>query len=94
MFIYFQEETLEAILFGDADASAEPSSGDAPNMVSVPALVEEIERLNKNLQHARELLSETEATNATLVDQVSPEFTTMCCIAVQKSTFPLPLLLL
>ncbi|EPB76742.1 GRIP domain protein [Ancylostoma ceylanicum] len=64
-----QEETLEEILFGDGDANAEPNSGEAPAVVSVPALVEEIERLNKNLQHARELLNETEATNATLVDQ-------------------------
>ncbi|KIH68658.1 GRIP domain protein [Ancylostoma duodenale] len=64
-----QEETLEEILFGDSDANTEANSGDAPTMLSVPALVEEIERLNKNLQHARELLNETEATNATLVDQ-------------------------
>ncbi|RCN46748.1 GRIP domain protein, partial [Ancylostoma caninum] len=66
---FLQEETLEEILFGDSDANTESVAGDAPTMLSVPALVEEIERLNKNLQHARELLNETEATNATLVDQ-------------------------
>ncbi|KAK6766466.1 hypothetical protein RB195_026022 [Necator americanus] len=64
-----QEETLEEILFGEAAGSPEPCSENAFTMTSVPILTEEIERLNKNLQHARELLNETEATNATLVDQ-------------------------
>ncbi|KHJ99903.1 GRIP domain protein [Oesophagostomum dentatum] len=63
------EETLEEVLFGNASSSPEPNSEDAFTVTSVPALVEEVERLNKNLQHARELLSEAEATNATLVDQ-------------------------
>ncbi|VDM74455.1 unnamed protein product [Strongylus vulgaris] len=67
--LLYVEETLEEVLFGNASSSPEPISEVTPTFVSVPALVEELEHLKKNLQHAQELLCETEATNATLVDQ-------------------------
>ncbi|VDO22195.1 unnamed protein product [Haemonchus placei] len=66
------ERTLEDVLFGEEAADTDsPRLNDGNNVKSVHQLMEQNERLVKNLQHTRELLSDTEATNATLVAQSS-----------------------
>ncbi|KAK6061075.1 GRIP domain protein [Cooperia oncophora] len=63
------ERTLEDVLFGDEIAETVSHLGDDNGVKSVQELLEHNERLIKNLQHTRELLSDAEATNATLVAQ-------------------------
>ncbi|PIO74604.1 GRIP domain protein [Teladorsagia circumcincta] len=63
------ERTLEDVLFGDEIPDTASHYGDDNGVKSVHELMEHNERLTKNLQHTRELLSDSEATNATLVAQ-------------------------